>query len=180
MSLRRSARPRIVNVSSGTGSLGWSTGPNPQFAYETGGSGAAYRSSKAALNALTVYYAQALAAEGFKVNALAPGLRATDLNARAAAIQRRRPPVPCGWRSCKTTGRLGSSFHGTTPPCHGELRHSLPKGQPSAMRHWKRHLPEASTHSPTRCSRPKASTRATANACMRKCTRKFSDGSGDG
>jgi NAD(P)-dependent dehydrogenase (short-subunit alcohol dehydrogenase family) len=83
--LRRSARPRIVNVSSGTGSLGWSTGPNPQFPYETGGTGAAYRSSKTALNALTVYYAQALAPEGFKVNALAPGLRATNLNARAAA-----------------------------------------------------------------------------------------------
>jgi NAD(P)-dependent dehydrogenase (short-subunit alcohol dehydrogenase family) len=83
--LRRSAHPRIVNISSGTGSLGWSTGPNPQFAYETGGSGAAYRSSKTALNALTVYYAQALASEGFKVNALAPGLRATALNARAAA-----------------------------------------------------------------------------------------------
>jgi NAD(P)-dependent dehydrogenase (short-subunit alcohol dehydrogenase family) len=83
--LRCSAHPRIVNVSSGTGSLGWSTGPNPQFPYETGGSGAAYRSSKTALNALTVYYAQALASEGFKVNALAPGLRATNLNARAAA-----------------------------------------------------------------------------------------------
>lgn len=61
------------------------TRPNPQFAHETGGTGAAYRSSKTALNALTVYYAQALAAEGFKVNALAPGLRATNLNARAAA-----------------------------------------------------------------------------------------------
>lgn len=83
--LRRSAHPRIVNVSSGTGSLAWSTGPNPQFAHETGGTAAAYRSSKTALNALTVYYAQALASEGFKVNALAPGLRATDLNARAAA-----------------------------------------------------------------------------------------------
>jgi NAD(P)-dependent dehydrogenase (short-subunit alcohol dehydrogenase family) len=83
--LRRSAHPRIVNVSSGTGSLGWSTGPNPQFPHETGGTGAAYRSSKTALNALTVYYAQALALEGFKVNALAPGLRATNLNARAAA-----------------------------------------------------------------------------------------------
>jgi NAD(P)-dependent dehydrogenase (short-subunit alcohol dehydrogenase family) len=83
--LRRSAHPRIVNVSSGTGSLGWSSGPNPQFAYETGGTGAAYRSSKTALNALTVFYAQALASEGFKVNALAPGLRATNLNARAAA-----------------------------------------------------------------------------------------------
>ncbi|MFD5827522.1 SDR family oxidoreductase [Lentzea sp. NPDC060358] len=80
--LRRSAHPRIVNVSSGTGSLTWSTNPNPQFAHGIGGA-AAYRSSKAALNALTVFYAQAL--EGFKVNALAPGLRATDLNARAAA-----------------------------------------------------------------------------------------------
>ncbi len=85
--LRRSPRPRVVNISSGTGSLGWSTGPNPQFPYETGGSGVAYRSSKAAVNALTVYYAQALASEGFKVNALAPGLRATNLNARAAASE---------------------------------------------------------------------------------------------
>ena len=83
--LRRSAHPRIVNVSSGTGSLAWSTGPNPQFDYRMGGAGAAYRSSKAALNALTIYYAQALAAHGsFKVNALAPGLRATNLNSRAA------------------------------------------------------------------------------------------------
>jgi NAD(P)-dependent dehydrogenase (short-subunit alcohol dehydrogenase family) len=83
--LRRSTHPRIVNVSSGTGSLGWSTGPNPQFDYRTGGAAAAYRSSKAALNALTIYYAQALAADpSFKVNALAPGLRATNLNRRAA------------------------------------------------------------------------------------------------
>jgi NAD(P)-dependent dehydrogenase (short-subunit alcohol dehydrogenase family) len=83
--LRRSAHPRIVNVSSGTGSIAWSTGPNPQFPYQTGGSSAAYRSSKTALNALTVHYAQALAAEGFKVNALAPGLRATNLTPGAAS-----------------------------------------------------------------------------------------------
>jgi len=83
--LRRSAHPRIVNISSGTGSLSWSTGPNPQFDYRAAGtgSGAAYRSSKTALNAVTVFYAQALAADGVKVNALAPGLRATNLNPRA-------------------------------------------------------------------------------------------------
>jgi NAD(P)-dependent dehydrogenase (short-subunit alcohol dehydrogenase family) len=81
--LRRSARPRIVNISSGTGSLGWSTGARTQF--PTTGSLAAYRSSKTAVNALTVFYAQALASAGFKVNALAPGLRKTDLNATAAA-----------------------------------------------------------------------------------------------
>lgn len=79
--LRRSAHPRIVNISSGTGSLGGST--SGQFPNGNGGTGAAYRSSKTALNALTVFYAQAL--DGFKVNALAPGLRRTDLNARAAA-----------------------------------------------------------------------------------------------
>jgi NAD(P)-dependent dehydrogenase (short-subunit alcohol dehydrogenase family) len=81
--LRRSPRPRVVNVSSGTGSLAWSTGPDPHF--PPTGSGAAYRSSKTALNAITVFYAQALAADGIKVNCLAPGLRATALNARAAA-----------------------------------------------------------------------------------------------
>jgi NAD(P)-dependent dehydrogenase (short-subunit alcohol dehydrogenase family) len=82
--LRRSPRPRIVNISSGTGSLTWSADPEREFAAHAG-AGAAYRSSKSALNALTLFYAQSLAAEGIKVNALAPGLRATDLNERAAA-----------------------------------------------------------------------------------------------
>ncbi|MEU5925705.1 SDR family oxidoreductase [Streptomyces antimycoticus] len=81
--LSRSPAPRIVNVSSGTGSLTWSADPEQPFVFSAG-SGAAYRSSKTALNALTLYTAQALASEGFKVNALAPGLRRTDLNARAA------------------------------------------------------------------------------------------------
>jgi NAD(P)-dependent dehydrogenase (short-subunit alcohol dehydrogenase family) len=85
--LRRSARPRIVNISSGTGSLAWSTGPNPQFDHTAGaGASAAYRSSKAALNALTVFYAQELAVDKVKVNALAPGRRATNLTPRAADL----------------------------------------------------------------------------------------------
>jgi NAD(P)-dependent dehydrogenase (short-subunit alcohol dehydrogenase family) len=79
--LRRSAHPRIVNISSGTGSLAWATGP--QFPHR--GTYAAYRSSKAALNALTIYYAHSLADDGIKVNALAPGLRRTGLNAAAAS-----------------------------------------------------------------------------------------------
>ena len=79
--LRRSPRPRIVNISSGTGSLTWATGPQ----FPRAGTFAAYRSSKTALNALTVFYAHALAADGIKVNVLAPGLRRTDLNAAAAA-----------------------------------------------------------------------------------------------
>lgn len=77
--LRRSAHPRIVNVSSGTGSLAWSGSPNPQFDWEQArGGGLAYRSSKTAVNAVTMLTAQALG-DDVKVNALAPGLRRTNL-----------------------------------------------------------------------------------------------------
>lgn len=77
--LGRSLHPRIVNVSSGTGSLTWNGGPNPQFDWErVQGGGLAYRSSKTAVNAVTLLTAQALG-EKFKVNALAPGLRLTNL-----------------------------------------------------------------------------------------------------
>ncbi|WP_317231570.1 SDR family NAD(P)-dependent oxidoreductase [Clavibacter capsici] len=76
--LRRSAHARIVNVSSGTGSLTWNSGPNPQFDWErVQGGGVAYRSSKTAVNAVTLLTAQALG-DGIKVNALAPGLRRTS------------------------------------------------------------------------------------------------------
>ncbi|MBT8162404.1 MULTISPECIES: SDR family NAD(P)-dependent oxidoreductase [Arthrobacter] len=77
--LRRSAHPRVVNVSSGTGSLTWNSGPNPQFDWErVKGGGLAYRGSKTAVNAVTLLTAQALGEE-IKVNALAPGLRRTNL-----------------------------------------------------------------------------------------------------
>lgn len=77
--LNRSAHPRIVNVSSGTGSLTWSSTPNPQFDWERAqGGGLAYRISKTAVNAVTLLTAQALGNE-FKINALAPGLRRTNL-----------------------------------------------------------------------------------------------------
>jgi NAD(P)-dependent dehydrogenase (short-subunit alcohol dehydrogenase family) len=79
--LRRSPRARIVNVSSGTGSLTWATDPRSRH---RSGRYAAYRSSKTALNALTVFYAHSLADDGIKVNSLAPGLRRTGLNATAA------------------------------------------------------------------------------------------------
>jgi NAD(P)-dependent dehydrogenase (short-subunit alcohol dehydrogenase family) len=74
--LKRSAAGRIVNVSSLRGSLG-----DPgAFA---GGPSIAYSTSKTALNALTVHYARELAPLGIKVNAAAPGHRATDFNGRS-------------------------------------------------------------------------------------------------
>jgi NAD(P)-dependent dehydrogenase (short-subunit alcohol dehydrogenase family) len=77
--LQRSDHPRVVNVSSGTGSLAWAEGPNPQFdAVRVRGGGLAYRTSKTAVNAVTLLTAQALGPR-VKVNALAPGLRRTNL-----------------------------------------------------------------------------------------------------
>ena len=74
--LRRSAAGRIVNVSSGTGSLGWMTDRDHYFWTLPGSAG--YAVSKTALNALTVQYAKALAGDEILVNAIAPGACATD------------------------------------------------------------------------------------------------------
>jgi NAD(P)-dependent dehydrogenase (short-subunit alcohol dehydrogenase family) len=66
--LRRSPHGRLVNVSSGAGSI---TG--------MGGGTPAYSVSKAALNALTRILAAELRADGVLVNAVCPGWVATDM-----------------------------------------------------------------------------------------------------
>jgi NAD(P)-dependent dehydrogenase (short-subunit alcohol dehydrogenase family) len=73
--LRRSASPRIVNVSSGVGSLTRQADPD----IEIGPVMAAYAPSKSFLNAVTVQYARQLAGTGILINAACPGLVATDL-----------------------------------------------------------------------------------------------------
>jgi NAD(P)-dependent dehydrogenase (short-subunit alcohol dehydrogenase family) len=66
--LRRSSAARIVNVSSGAGAL-----------HDMGGGTPAYRTSKAALNALTRILAAELRGERILVNAVCPGWVATDM-----------------------------------------------------------------------------------------------------
>jgi NAD(P)-dependent dehydrogenase (short-subunit alcohol dehydrogenase family) len=66
--LRRSPHPRLVNVSSGGGSIA-----------EMGAGTPAYSVSKAALNALTRILAAELRADGVLVNAVCPGWVATDM-----------------------------------------------------------------------------------------------------
>ncbi|RKS08676.1 short-subunit dehydrogenase [Nocardiopsis sp. Huas11] len=72
--LRRSASPRIVNVSSSVGSLTRQSDPD----IEVGPVMAAYAPSKSFLNALTVQYARRLDDTNILVNAACPGLVATD------------------------------------------------------------------------------------------------------
>ncbi len=66
--LRRSAHPRIVNVSSGMGGVA-----------EMGGWSPGYRVSKAALNAVTRILSTELAGEGLKINSACPGFVNTDM-----------------------------------------------------------------------------------------------------
>ncbi|MEH6487980.1 MULTISPECIES: SDR family NAD(P)-dependent oxidoreductase [Hyphomonas] len=74
--LRKSEASRIVNVSSGLGSLTINSTPNPYRATFNPGYGA----SKTALNAITLAFAIDLEDEGIKVNAVTPGFTSTALN----------------------------------------------------------------------------------------------------
>ncbi|MEV4702213.1 SDR family oxidoreductase [Actinoplanes sp. NPDC049316] len=74
--LRRSASPRIVNMSSTVGSITRQTTPGA----ETGPIAAAYSPSKSFLNAVTVQYAKELRDTNILINLACPGYTATDLN----------------------------------------------------------------------------------------------------
>jgi NAD(P)-dependent dehydrogenase (short-subunit alcohol dehydrogenase family) len=75
--LRKSEAARIVNVSSGLGSLTDASDPNSAHdAVNVLG----YCTSKTALNAVTVHFAKELRGTPIKVNSACPGYCATDLN----------------------------------------------------------------------------------------------------
>ena len=75
--LRRSDAGRIVNLSSGLGSLTRNSDPTWDYASVKF---LAYNSSKTAVNAITVQFAYELRTTPIKVNAADPGYVATDMN----------------------------------------------------------------------------------------------------
>ena len=75
--IKKSENGRIVNVSSGLGSLTQNSDPNWEFSAVKP---LAYNSSKTALNAFTVILAHELKDANIKVNSADPGYTATDLN----------------------------------------------------------------------------------------------------
>ena len=75
--LKKSSEPRIVNVTSGLGSLTLHSDPGWKY-YAV--KPVAYIASKAALNAYTIVLSSELRGSGFKINAVDPGYTATDFN----------------------------------------------------------------------------------------------------
>lgn len=75
--LREAPVARIVNVSSGVGSL--TANSNPDYHYRTM-FGPVYPASKTALNAITLAMAIELEPAGIRVNAVSPGFTKTNLN----------------------------------------------------------------------------------------------------
>ena len=75
--LREAPAARIVNVSSGAGSLTMHS--DPAFAHRSGFR-PLYHASKTALNAMTLAMAIELESTGIKVNAVSPGSTKTNLN----------------------------------------------------------------------------------------------------
>jgi len=76
--LKKSGHGRIVNVSSGLGSLNRNADPHSTLAIRN--QLLAYCSSKAALNMMTIHFAKELQTLGIKVNSANPGFTATDMN----------------------------------------------------------------------------------------------------
>jgi len=98
--LRRSAAGRIVNVSSGLGSLTHNADPSWEFARVKL---LGYNASKTALNMLTVQLAAELRDAGIKVNAADPGYTKTDLNG-----QRGTQTIPQGAAAAVHLALLGN------------------------------------------------------------------------
>ena len=113
--LREAPAGRIVNVSSGVGSL--TRNSDPAFAYRAS-FGPVYPASKTALNAMTLALAIELEPAGIKVNAVSPGFTRTALNgyegtetveagaAEAVRVAMLGPDGPTGTFSHATLGRL--------------------------------------------------------------------------
>lgn len=95
--LRKGTNARIVNVSSGVGSL--TTNADPNYPYHKH-FGVVYPASKAALNAITLAMMVELGSTGIKVNLASPGFTKTNLNVmRGSNLSRTVLARSSAWRS---------------------------------------------------------------------------------
>ncbi|MET7424390.1 SDR family oxidoreductase [Dactylosporangium sp. NPDC005555] len=109
--LRRSASPRIVNISSSVGSMTWQSDP----AVEVGPIMAAYSPTKSYLNAVTVHYARQFAGTGILINAACPGLVATDFTGFYGRPAQEAAATPIRLATLPDDGPTGAFFNDEGP-----------------------------------------------------------------
>jgi NAD(P)-dependent dehydrogenase (short-subunit alcohol dehydrogenase family) len=106
--LERAPAGRLVNMSSGLGSLTKMSDPNFEYARF---SGLAYATSKTALNGVTVAFANQLRSTKIKVNAADPGYTATDLNGHTGSrTVEQAARVPVRLATLEADGPTGRFF----------------------------------------------------------------------
>ena len=111
--IRKSARGRIVNVSSSLGSISLNSDPERSAPFPLL---AGYNSSKSALNAITVQFARELRDTAIKVNAACPGYCATDLNGNSGPRTARQGAItPIRLATLPEDGPSGGLFSDDGP-----------------------------------------------------------------
>lgn len=117
--LQKSDQPRIVNVSSGMGSLTLHSDPTWKY-YNN--KGAIYHTSKAALNMYTIILAYELRDTPFKVNAVDPGFTATDFNHhRGTGTVEEAATRLLKYATVDADGPTGKFFSEENNPATGEI-----------------------------------------------------------
>lgn len=107
--LRNAEAGRIVNLSSGSGSLTPTSSPDwrPEW------NGLAYNSSKSVVNAFTVLFATELRSTAIKVNAVNPGYTATDMSPEADRPAAAGAAVAVRYATLPADGPTGGFFDET-------------------------------------------------------------------
>jgi NAD(P)-dependent dehydrogenase (short-subunit alcohol dehydrogenase family) len=117
--LRKSDEPRIVTLSTSVGSLTLQSDPNWQ-AYDYA-KYAVYATSKAALNMYTIHLAYELRDTNFKVNAVCPGLTATDFTFGNGGDVETAAKRVIKYATIGEDGPTGKFFSEETNPETGEI-----------------------------------------------------------
>jgi NAD(P)-dependent dehydrogenase (short-subunit alcohol dehydrogenase family) len=106
--LQRSQRGRIVNLSSSLGSLSGTSDPDQRARRPLL---LGYCSSKSAVNAITVQFANELRGTQIKVNSACPGLCATDLSGHRGRSPREGAMTPIRLATLPDDGPTGGFFN---------------------------------------------------------------------
>jgi NAD(P)-dependent dehydrogenase (short-subunit alcohol dehydrogenase family) len=105
--LKAAQKASVVMVSSGLGSLSWTSDPaHPYSRVEAMG----YTSSKSALNAVTIAFSKEFAAFGISVNAVDPGYTATDFNGHSGYRTVAQAASGIVWLACLDSSAITGKF----------------------------------------------------------------------